>query len=134
MTDIDATPTWTEKPDDPTTWSGGEVGVRRAKSGHLYFASTGCALPGHTINKHGAMGYSAPTESVRLSHRLAFGAPLTRFVPVTLRRHESHMAAEPRLTNTSGDFHTLAGTTGFVELPADQSEFPAGYTAPLWRW
>ena len=58
MTDIDATPIWAEKPDDPTTWSGGEVGVRKAKSGHLYFAATGCALPGHTINKHGAMGYS----------------------------------------------------------------------------
>lgn len=29
---------------------------------------------------------------------------------------------------------SLAGTDGFVELAAEQTQFPAGYAAPFFRW
>ena len=81
-----------------------------------------------------AMDYSAPIETARLAEPLTMHNRLTWFVPVTLRHHESGMLAEPHLPNTSGDFHALASTTGFIELTANVDEFPAGYCAPLWRW
>jgi molybdopterin molybdotransferase len=42
--------------------------------------------------------------------------------------------ATPCPTNTSGDFAALAGTDGFVELPARRSEYPAGAVVRLFRW
>jgi molybdopterin molybdotransferase len=42
--------------------------------------------------------------------------------------------AEPRPTNTSGDFVALAGTDGFVELPARRGEYAAGTVVRLFRW
>jgi molybdopterin molybdotransferase len=43
-------------------------------------------------------------------------------------------AAWPEPANTSGDLAGLAGTDGFLELPAGETEFPAGYTAPFFPW
>jgi hypothetical protein len=37
-------------------------------------------------------------------------------------------------TNTSGDFASLAGTDGYVELALGQTDFPAGGVVPLHRW
>ena len=34
----------------------------------------------------------------------------------------------------SGDFSGLVGTDGFVDLPAGQTVFPAGFVAPFWAW
>jgi molybdopterin molybdotransferase len=42
--------------------------------------------------------------------------------------------AEPRPTNTSGDFAALAGTDGFVELPAAGAPYAAGTAVRLFRW
>ena len=44
------------------------------------------------------------------------------------------LVAMPRPTRGSGDFISLLGTDGFVELPPGPREFPAGYLAPLYRW
>jgi len=44
------------------------------------------------------------------------------------------MVAMPRPTRGSGDFISLLGTDGFVELPPGPRELPAGYLAPLYRW
>jgi hypothetical protein len=44
------------------------------------------------------------------------------------------LQATPHLTNTSGDFVTLAGTDGFVELAAKNGPHPAGTVARLFRW
>ena len=64
-----------------------------------------------------------------------FAPDLTYFLPVVLR-HEpgGRTIAEPRPTNTSGDFAALAGTDGFVELPRGQDHFPAGFPAPFHAW
>ncbi len=62
-------------------------------------------------------------------------ARLTVFLPVTLRYdREGRARATPRPTGGSGDFLTLAGTGGFVELPPGTVSRPAGTTAPYWRW
>ena len=42
--------------------------------------------------------------------------------------------AMPVHTNTSGDFAALTGTAGYVELAAEESNFPAGSGVRLQRW
>jgi hypothetical protein len=42
--------------------------------------------------------------------------------------------ALPKPTRGSGDFISLLGTDGFVELPPGPADFAAGYVAPLYRW
>jgi molybdopterin molybdotransferase len=42
--------------------------------------------------------------------------------------------ARPVPTNTSGDFTSLAGTDGYVELAREQSFFPRGAPVLLHRW
>jgi molybdopterin molybdotransferase len=46
----------------------------------------------------------------------------------------AELLAEPVPGNTSGDFAGLVGTDGFVELPASESDFPAGYLAIFYPW
>jgi molybdopterin molybdotransferase len=66
---------------------------------------------------------------------VSFRAPLAYLLPVKIRSGaRGELLAEPMATNTSGDFAGLLGTDGFVELPADQNEFEAGYVAPFWAW
>ena len=40
----------------------------------------------------------------------------------------------PAPTNGSGDFTALAGTDGFVELPAGPNTYPKGFVTRLFRW
>ena len=59
----------------------------------------------------------------------------TYFVPVKIRwSADGTEVAEPRPTNTSGDFATLADTDGFVELSPGQARRPAGTTGRIYRW
>ncbi len=60
---------------------------------------------------------------------------LTYFVAVKLvESRDGLLRAEPRPTNTSGDFVTLAGTDGIVELPAGPQTYAAGTVVRLYRW
>ena len=81
-----------------------------------------------------AMGAKKQLEQVKLASAVEFKPNLTYFLPVKLKYNEWGMAAIPAPTNTSGDFASLAGTTGFVELAKDVQSFPRGYVAPLYRW
>ena len=83
-----------------------------------------------------AMGTEPVTEEwVRLAAEVQFAADLACFLPVVLRADPAGARqAEPRPTNTSGDFAALAGTDGFIELPREASNFPAGSSARLFRW
>jgi molybdopterin molybdotransferase len=77
----------------------------------------------------------APVERVKLTADQTGPERLTWFLPVKLRwSDEGEALAEPRPTNTSGDFVSLAGTDGFVELPKGRSLHRAGTVAPLFRW
>jgi molybdopterin biosynthesis enzyme len=60
---------------------------------------------------------------------------LAYFLPVGLEHSPTlGQVAMPRPTRGSGDFISLLGTDGFVELPPGPHEFPAGHLAPLYRW
>jgi molybdopterin molybdotransferase len=56
-------------------------------------------------------------------------------MPVQLSTNaRGELLAIPRATQGSGDFTSLATTDGFVELGAEQGEFPAGTLVRLFRW
>jgi molybdopterin molybdotransferase len=73
--------------------------------------------------------------------RVALAAPVecpraaTYFVPVSVAEDEQGLSwATPRPPNGSGDFLSLAGTDGFVELPPGPNTYTAGFLANLHRW
>ena len=75
----------------------------------------------------------SPPEFAALASAVEFAPALTWFLPVRLQSGDSLMA-EPCPPNTSGDLTALAGTDGFVELPAQDALFAVGYRARLFRW
>jgi molybdopterin molybdotransferase len=78
---------------------------------------------------------AAPPELVELTGAVDASPTLALFIPVTLSSSEhGTLLAQPRLTNTSGDFVTLAGTDGFVELAAKRGAYAPGTVARLFRW
>lgn len=77
----------------------------------------------------------AARPAVALAQAHEFRSPLTCFLPVALEydRQGTGLAA-PRPTRGSGDFISLAGTDGFVELPPGPALHPAGLVVPFYRW
>jgi molybdopterin molybdotransferase len=80
----------------------------------------------------------APAETVALSTAAELRPNLSLFVPVKLL-HElpgdsGRVLAQLCPTQGSGDFVSLVGTDGFVELPPGPSELPAGSVVRLYRW
>jgi molybdopterin molybdotransferase len=60
---------------------------------------------------------------------------LTVFVPVKLATNEfGNVTALPRPTRGSGDFTSLLGTDGFVELPPGPVTMARGAAVPLYEW
>ena len=106
------------------------------------------ALPGNPVSAftclhryvlpallHGGGLPPAIPRLVALASPVSFAPRLAYFLPVALASGpRAELLAKPMPGNTSGDFAGLVGTDGFVELPADQEEFPAGYIAPFWPW
>jgi molybdopterin molybdotransferase len=85
----------------------------------------------------GTMIGARPTQPERVSLGGAFQVrpPLAFFLPVQLELSPTlGLVAMPRPTRGSGDFISLLGTDGFVELPPGPREVPAGELAPLYRW
>jgi molybdopterin molybdotransferase len=77
----------------------------------------------------------SPPEFAALSTNIVFKPALTCFQPVKLLSSAAGQTlAMPVQTNTSGDFASLSGTDGYVELAKDQSDFPAGSAVFLHRW
>ena len=75
------------------------------------------------------------------NERLALAAPvsvqhaLTYFLPVSVEHDDwGRPWATPRPTNGSGDFLSLAGTDGFVELPPGPNTYPKGFVTSMYRW
>ena len=78
---------------------------------------------------------AARKELVELTAPIEASPTLTLFTPVTLSSSDrGTLLASPHPTNTSGDFVTLAGTDGFVELAAKRGSYAAGTVARLFRW
>jgi molybdopterin molybdotransferase len=93
---------------------------------HRYVLPALAKMSGATPAKPDYVALAAP---VTFSPPLAYLLPVAIAVAPTGERRACH-----RPTNTSGDFAGLVDTDGFVELPADRSEFAAGTVARYWRW
>jgi molybdopterin molybdotransferase len=77
----------------------------------------------------------ASQEQLALASPVTAGRAFTQFVTVTVQLDsKGRLTASPRRTNGPGDFLGLAGTDGFLELPAQPGGFPEGFVAPLYRW
>lgn len=77
----------------------------------------------------------AGKRSVVLAEDVTFSPNLTYFLPVRLKPGASHASeAVPVPTNTSGDFTSLKGTDGYVELAAEQNFFAKDSVVPLICW
>ncbi len=76
----------------------------------------------------------APQTAV-LTAPVTFPPKRAYLLPVKLTSGaDGKRGATPDPGGPSGDFSGLAGTDGFVELPAQPTEFPAGYVARFWPW
>jgi molybdopterin molybdotransferase len=106
------------------------------------------ALPGNPVSTlvclvryvlpalYQAMGLQAArVERIALADAVESRAPLVSFVPVEVAWDDwGRPWAHPRIINTSGDFTALAGSDGFVEMPAGPNSWPKGFVTRLYRW
>ncbi len=106
------------------------------------------ALPGNPVStlvcatryllpalRHASGLAASPPELAELTASVDASPTLTWFTPVTLSSSDRGvLLARPHPTNTSGDFVTLAGTDGFVQLAPKRGSYPAGTVARLFRW
>jgi len=128
-----------------------KVAQRPGKPMWFGVASSGAtvfALPGNPVSTFvclsryvlpalfAAMGRNAPVpEKMALSSEVANRTALTFFMPVRVDVDDWGRAwAVPCPTNGSGDFTSLAGTDGFVELPPGPNTYPKGFVTRLHRW
>lgn len=106
------------------------------------------ALPGNPVSTqvclaryvvpglHAAMGGNpASVEKIAMAACVEIKHGLTSLVPVRIEIDEwGRPWAHPRFTNGSGDFTSLVGTDGVVELPPGPNEFTKGFVTRLYRW
>jgi molybdopterin molybdotransferase len=77
----------------------------------------------------------APARTAALAAPVTFKPALAHFLPVKLSSGpRAERLAAPVPSNTSGDFAGLVDSDGFVELPAGETDFPAGYVANYFSW
>jgi molybdopterin molybdotransferase len=83
-----------------------------------------------------AMGQDPePAEKMALGGEVVNSTALTFYMPIRVEVDDWGRAwAMPRPTNGSGDFTSLAGTDGFVELPPGPNKYPKGFVTRLHRW
>ncbi|MEZ5275003.1 MAG: molybdopterin molybdotransferase MoeA [Opitutaceae bacterium] len=78
---------------------------------------------------------SDPVRHAVLDGELSRPPALTWFLPVSRAAEtDGFFRVSPKPFNTSGDFASLLGTDGFVELAADQTTFPGGSVVRFWEW
>ena len=78
---------------------------------------------------------AAPEEFAVLGEDVEIKTPLTYFLPVKIGSDpDGRLMGRPVFPNGSGDYASLAGSDGFIELPADTFRFPMGTAARLYRW
>ena len=76
-----------------------------------------------------------PPERLALGAPVTVNPPLTHFLPVRIEQDDwGRPWAMPAPTNGSGDFTSLAGTAGFVELPPGPNTYKKGFVTRLFRW
>jgi molybdopterin molybdotransferase len=76
-----------------------------------------------------------PPLCAALESPVVFRPKLACLLPVRVSSAaDGRLLAMPGPVNSSGDFAGLVGTDGFLELPPEQDEFPAGHVATYWPW
>ncbi|MBV8783974.1 MAG: molybdopterin molybdotransferase MoeA [Gammaproteobacteria bacterium] len=76
-----------------------------------------------------------PPQRIALGAPVTVTPPLTHFLPVRTEQDDwGREWAQPVAVNGSGDFSSLAGTQGFVELPPGPNTYPKGHVTRLYRW
>jgi molybdopterin molybdotransferase len=74
-------------------------------------------------------------ERLALASPVTFQPPLAYFLPVNIEHDDwGRPWANPKPPNGSGDFLSLAGTDGFVELPPGPNTYPKGFVTTVYRW
>jgi molybdopterin molybdotransferase len=74
-------------------------------------------------------------ERLALAASVTFQPPLAYFLPVVVEHDDwGRPWANPRPPNGSGDFLSLAGTDGFVELPPGPNTYAKGFVTNMYRW
>jgi molybdopterin molybdotransferase len=77
----------------------------------------------------------AAPERLALAAPVTFKPALAYFLPVIIEHDDwGRPWASPKATNGSGDFLSLAGTDGFVELPPGPNTYPKGFVTSVYRW
>jgi len=77
----------------------------------------------------------APAERLALAAPVSFQHALTYFLPVAIDHDDwGRPWANPRHTHGSGDFLSLTGTDGFIELPPGPNTYAKGFVATVYRW
>jgi molybdopterin molybdotransferase len=138
----------------------GELGVRAVfhkveqRPGRPFWFGVGAqgrtvyALPGNPVSTlvcllryvlpglDAALGVTAhAADLVALAEDFEVRPPLTYFLPVRLETQASGASiALPRPTRGSGDFTSLIGSDGFVELPPGPQVISRGSLVPVYRW
>lgn len=105
------------------------------------------ALPGNPVSTlvcltryvlpglQAAQGATAePVETISLAQSYEVKPSLAVFLPVTLTQGVAGECALPHPTRGSGDFTSLIGTVGFVELPPGPRVVMEDASLPLYRW
>ena len=129
-----------QRPGKPM-WFG--VGPTTEQQGRAVFAlpgnpvSTLICLTRYVISGLAAAMSATPAaaEVVALAGAYEVKPALALFLPVRLAADElGHICAHPRPTKGSGDFTSLIGTDGFVELPPGPATVASGTVVPFYRW
>ena len=77
---------------------------------------------------------SQQLETIRLSHDFEVKPALSLFVPAIVSFADGVRVARLRPTRGSGDFVSLLGTDGFVELPPGPIQVAANTAVPFYPW
>jgi molybdopterin molybdotransferase len=74
-------------------------------------------------------------ERLALAQPVTFNQELAYFLPVVIDHDDwGRPWANPKPPNGSGDFLSLAGTDGFVELPPGPNTYAKGFVTSVYRW
>lgn len=81
-----------------------------------------------------SIGLDSAPDAVTLAAEATLLPNLATLLPVRIRAHDGRLTAEPRPTKGSGDFTSLLGTDGCVELPPGLGPATAGSVVKFYRW
>jgi molybdopterin molybdotransferase len=74
------------------------------------------------------------TQYAVLANDFKFQPAITHFLQVSVKNQQGKLMAYPDAGGGSGDFANLKKVDGFLELPADQSEFKTGSVFPYYAF